>query len=108
MANAPVDPKEAHDAAIADVKRLMRLARTGALATLEVTGGAPLTTLLGVVIGLIAGALARLVVPGKQDMSIGMTILIGVIVAFTALGSLIHVKDLMHNMPTVSAPSQSV
>ena len=48
MANAPVDPEEAHAAAIADVKRLMRLARTGALATLEVTGGAPLTTLLGV------------------------------------------------------------
>jgi heme iron utilization protein len=48
MANAPVDAKEAHAAAIADVKRLMRLARTGALATLEVTGGAPLTTLLGV------------------------------------------------------------
>src|SRR5580692_11815231 len=48
MANAPVDPKEAHSAAIADVKRLMRLARTGALATLEATGGAPLTTLLGV------------------------------------------------------------
>jgi putative heme iron utilization protein len=48
MANAPVDPKQAHAAAIADVKRLMRLARTGALATLEVTGGAPLTTLLGV------------------------------------------------------------
>jgi heme iron utilization protein len=48
MANAPVDPKQAHAATIADVKRLMRLARTGALATLEVTGGAPLTTLLGV------------------------------------------------------------
>jgi putative heme iron utilization protein len=48
MANAPVDPKEAHAAAIADVKRLMRLARTGALATLEAKGGAPLTTLLGV------------------------------------------------------------
>ena len=48
MANAPVDPKETHAAAIADVKRLMRLARTGALATLEATGGAPLTTLVGV------------------------------------------------------------
>jgi putative heme iron utilization protein len=48
MAKVPVDPKEAHAAAIADVKRLMRLARTGALATLEATGGAPLTTLLGV------------------------------------------------------------
>ncbi len=44
MANAPVD----HDEAVADVKRLMRLARTGALATLEAMGGAPLTTLIGV------------------------------------------------------------
>ena len=48
MANAPADPDHAHAAAIADVKRLMRLARTGALATLEAKGGAPLTTLLGV------------------------------------------------------------
>jgi heme oxygenase (biliverdin-IX-beta and delta-forming) len=48
MANPPVDPKETHAAAIADVKRLLRLARTGALATLEAQGGAPLTTLLGV------------------------------------------------------------
>ena len=48
MANDPVDPNEAHAEAIADVKRLMRLARTGALATLEATGGAPLTTLIGV------------------------------------------------------------
>ena len=48
MANTPVDPNEAHAAAVADVKRLMRLARTGALATLEARGGAPLTTLLGV------------------------------------------------------------
>jgi putative heme iron utilization protein len=48
MANAPVDPKEAHATAITDIKRLMRLARTGALATLEAGGGAPLTTLLGV------------------------------------------------------------
>ena len=48
MANAPVDPNVASAAAVADVKRLMRLARTGALATLEATGGAPLTTLIGV------------------------------------------------------------
>jgi len=47
MANAPVDANEAHAEAVADAKRLMRLARTGALATLE-TGGAPLTTLIGV------------------------------------------------------------
>ena len=48
MANTPVDPNEARAAAVADVKRLMRLARTGALATLEAGGGAPLTTLIGV------------------------------------------------------------
>jgi heme iron utilization protein len=48
MASAAVDPNEAHAEAIADAKRLMRLARTGGLATLEAAGGAPLTTLIGV------------------------------------------------------------
>jgi putative heme iron utilization protein len=47
MANAPVDPNVARAVAVADVKRLMRLARTGALATLATTG-TPLTTLIGV------------------------------------------------------------
>lgn len=47
MARAPVDA-DAHRAATADAKRLMRLARTGALATLEPESGAPLTTLVGV------------------------------------------------------------
>jgi len=48
-----------------------------------------------IVIGLIAGALARLVVPGKQSMSIGMTILLGVIGSFVGgfLGYLIFGKD---------------
>ena len=46
MANPPADPNDTHAAAVADAKRLMRLARTGALATLE--AGAPLTTLVGV------------------------------------------------------------
>ncbi len=48
MANAPADPDEAHAEAVGDAKRLMRLARVGALATLEAAGGAPLTTLIGV------------------------------------------------------------
>jgi putative heme iron utilization protein len=48
MPKAAVDPDESRAEAVADVKRLMRLARTGALATLEATGGAPLTTLIGV------------------------------------------------------------
>jgi uncharacterized membrane protein YeaQ/YmgE (transglycosylase-associated protein family) len=48
-----------------------------------------------IVIGLIAGALARLLVPGKQDMSILMTIVLGVVGSFVGgfLGYLIFHKD---------------
>ena len=48
------------------------------------------------IIGLIAGAVARLLVPGKQEMSIPMTILIGVIGSFVGgfLGALIFGADL--------------
>ena len=48
-----------------------------------------------IVIGLIAGALARLVVPGRQDMSIVMTILLGIVGSFVGgfLGYLIFHKD---------------
>jgi uncharacterized membrane protein YeaQ/YmgE (transglycosylase-associated protein family) len=44
-----------------------------------------------VVVGLIAGAVARLVVPGRQNLSIPMTILLGIIGSFVGgfLGSLI-------------------
>lgn len=35
-----------------------------------------------IVVGLIAGALARLIVPGRQSMSIPMTILLGIIGSF--------------------------
>ena len=48
MANSPVDPEIARAEAIADAKRLMRTARTAALATLDPASGAPLTTLVGV------------------------------------------------------------
>ncbi|MFI7585933.1 GlsB/YeaQ/YmgE family stress response membrane protein [Spongisporangium articulatum] len=34
------------------------------------------------IVGLIAGAVARLLVPGKQDLSIGATIVIGVVGSF--------------------------
>jgi uncharacterized membrane protein YeaQ/YmgE (transglycosylase-associated protein family) len=48
-----------------------------------------------IVVGLIAGALARLLVPGKQDLSIPMTILLGIIGSFVGgfLGYLIFHKD---------------
>lgn len=48
-----------------------------------------------IVIGLIAGAVARLIIPGKQDISIPMTILIGIIGSFVGgfLGYLIFHKD---------------
>src|SRR4051812_46591 len=48
-----------------------------------------------IIIGLIAGAIARLVIPGKQDMSIGMTILLGIVGSFVGgfLGFLIFRAD---------------
>ena len=48
-----------------------------------------------IVIGLIAGALARLVVPGKQDISILMTIVLGIVGSFVGgfLGYLLFHKD---------------
>jgi len=48
MAKAPVDPQAAPAQAVADAKRLMRLSRTAALATLDPGSGAPLATLVGV------------------------------------------------------------
>jgi uncharacterized membrane protein YeaQ/YmgE (transglycosylase-associated protein family) len=47
------------------------------------------------VVGLIAGALARLLVPGKQDMSIAMTIVLGVVGSLVGgfLGYLLFHKD---------------
>ena len=49
-----------------------------------------------VVVGLIAGALARLVVPGRQNISIPMTILLGIIGSFVGgfLANLIFHGDL--------------
>ncbi|MBA2308950.1 MAG: GlsB/YeaQ/YmgE family stress response membrane protein [Pseudonocardiales bacterium] len=48
-----------------------------------------------IIIGLIAGALARLLVPGKQHMSILMTVVIGIVGSFVGgfLGYLIFGKD---------------
>ncbi|MDT0259883.1 GlsB/YeaQ/YmgE family stress response membrane protein [Jatrophihabitans lederbergiae] len=48
-----------------------------------------------IVIGLIAGAIARLVVPGKQDLSIVATIILGIVGSFIGgfLGYLIFHKD---------------
>ncbi|MFY1698003.1 MULTISPECIES: GlsB/YeaQ/YmgE family stress response membrane protein [unclassified Solwaraspora] len=47
------------------------------------------------IIGLIVGALGRLVVPGKQDLKIWVTLLIGVVAALlgTLVASLIGVAD---------------
>ena len=48
-----------------------------------------------VVIGLIAGALARLLVPGRQDISIAMTIVLGIVGSFVGgfLGYVLFHKD---------------
>lgn len=38
--------------------------------------------LVWIVFGLICGALARLLVPGRQTMGVGMTILLGIVGSF--------------------------
>ena len=40
-----------------------------------------------IVIGAVVGALARLLVPGKQNMSVGLTLIVGIVAAL--LGTLI-------------------
>ena len=50
-----------------------------------------------IVVGLIAGALARLIVPGRQNISILMTIVLGIVGSFVGgfLGFLIFQHDAM-------------
>ncbi len=57
---------------------------------MEVTG-----IITAIVIGLIIGALGRLVVPGKQDIPIWLTMLIGVVAAIlgTFLAAALGVAD---------------
>jgi len=47
------------------------------------------------VVGLVAGFVARLLVPGKQDLSIGMTIVIGILGSLVGgfLGYVLFRKD---------------
>ncbi|HEV2885918.1 MAG TPA: GlsB/YeaQ/YmgE family stress response membrane protein [Jatrophihabitans sp.] len=48
-----------------------------------------------IIVGLIAGAIARLLVPGRQDISIAGTIVLGIVGSFIGgfLGYLIFHKD---------------
>jgi uncharacterized membrane protein YeaQ/YmgE (transglycosylase-associated protein family) len=50
-----------------------------------------------IIVGLIAGALARLIIPGKQNLSILMTIVLGIVGSFVGgfLGFLIFQHDPM-------------
>ena len=65
----------------------------------ETCGGSSLwlryRVLVYFIVGLIAGALARLLVPGRQDISILMTIVLGIVGSFIGgfLGYLIFHKD---------------
>jgi len=56
----------------------------------EVTG-----IITALIIGLIIGALGRLVVPGKQNIPIWLTLLIGVVAAFvgTLIAAAVGVDD---------------
>ncbi|MHA3703989.1 GlsB/YeaQ/YmgE family stress response membrane protein [Jatrophihabitans sp. YIM 134969] len=48
-----------------------------------------------IIIGLIAGAVARLLIPGRQNISVPMTIVIGIVGSFVGgfLGYVIFHKD---------------
>jgi len=50
-----------------------------------------------IIAGLIIGAIARLLVPGRQNMGIGMTIVLGIVGAVVGgfLGSLLFRPDFM-------------
>jgi uncharacterized membrane protein YeaQ/YmgE (transglycosylase-associated protein family) len=47
------------------------------------------------IVGLVAGAIARLLVPGRQHMSVAMTIVLGIVGSFVGglLGYLLFGKD---------------
>lgn len=47
-----------------------------------------------IIFGAIIGALARLLVPGKQNMPIWLTVLVGIVAAFigTWIAHLLHLK----------------
>ena len=61
---------------------------------MEVTG-----IITAIVIGLIIGALGRLVVPGKQDIPIWLTMLIGVVAAI--IGTFIAAAVGVANTPGI-------
>ena len=53
-----------------------------------------------IIIGLIVGALGRLVVPGRQSMPIWLTIVVGIIAAFIGT-ALAHAIGISTNTPGV-------
>ena len=53
-----------------------------------------------IIVGLIVGALGRLVVPGKQNMPIWLTIVVGIIAAFIGT-ALAHAIGISTNTPGI-------
>ena len=53
-----------------------------------------------IIIGLIVGALGRLVVPGRQSMPIWLTIVVGIVAAFIGT-ALAHAIGISTNTPGV-------
>ena len=58
-----------------------------------------------IVVGLIAGALARLIIPGRQNLPIPMTILLGIIGSF--VGWLPRQPDLQPAAASSTRPGSS-
>ena len=58
------------------------------------------TIIVTVILGAIIGALARLVLPGKQNISIPMTILVGIIGSFVGgfLGFLLFQREVQDGL----------
>ena len=53
------------------------------------------SVIVAIIVGLIIGVLGRMVAPGKQDIPLWLTLLVGVVAAFigTAIASALDISD---------------
>ena len=51
--------------------------------------------IVAIIVGLVIGVLGRLVAPGKQDIPLWLTVLVGIVAAFigTAIASALDISD---------------
>lgn len=53
------------------------------------------SVIVAIIVGLVIGVLGRLVAPGKQDIPLWLTVLVGIVAAFigTAIASALDISD---------------